>query len=56
MRIVDVLAVPGPPTKSVFCWPGSPLLTFLQTGRLAIFSMMNSALVESDVGIKSCEN
>jgi hypothetical protein len=56
MRIVDVLAVPGPPTRSVFYCPGSPLLTLLQTGRVEILSMMNSALVESDVGIKSYEN
>jgi hypothetical protein len=56
MRIVEVLAVPGPPTRSVFLWPGSDLLSLLITGRLAILSIMYSALVESDVGISSCEN
>jgi len=56
IRIVDVLAVPEPPTSNVFCCPGSFLFTLLQTGRVEIFSIMNSALVESDVGIKSYEN
>jgi hypothetical protein len=53
IRMTDVLAVPGPPTRSE-CWkPGSPLFLSLIAGKLAILSMMNSALVESDVGISN---
>jgi hypothetical protein len=53
MRITDVLAVPAPPTRSVDNYPFSFLFSDLMAGRPAIFLMMNSALVESIVGIRS---
>jgi len=53
MRITDVLAVPAPPTRRVDNYPFSFLFSDLMAGRPAIFLMMNSALVESIVGIRS---
>ena len=55
IKTTEVLAVPGPPTSRVFIWPGSFLALFLMTGKLAILVMMYSALVESEVGMRSWE-
>ena len=54
--IIEVLAVPGPPTKSVFLCEGSFLSLDLIRGRLAIFSIMYCVLVDSTVGISNYEN
>jgi hypothetical protein len=56
IRITDVLAVPGPPTRRVLRCPPSFLIEFLIIGRVEIFEMIYSALVESAVGISSWEN
>jgi len=53
MRITEVLAVPGPPTRIVESYPDSFLFSDLIKGRPAIFLMINSALVESIVGMRS---
>jgi len=56
IKIVDVLAVPDPPTRRVFLRPGSILFGLLITGNYEILSIMYSVLVESEVGMRSYEN
>ena len=56
IRITEVLAVPGPPTKRELLWHNSFLFLALHSGRPLILVIIYSALVESPVGIKSYEN
>lgn len=53
IRIVEVLAVPGPPTIKLEVMLFSLRESFFFSGRRAILVMMNSLLVESIVGIRS---
>jgi len=51
--IIEVLAVPEPPTSSVLRRPFSFLSLLFSMGRLPIDFMMKSVRVESIVGISS---